>query len=168
MCQYSKWDRKGKIGKTLLWWWRTKIVGDNKHLYFLQFGVWIWIMSHGKKHVSSTFSSYDTCYRRLSNKKKMVIPSAQSSHFLQGLGEVIVGSFTLNLFWRGWFPDSNLWAVAFGGRHLSLHQGLTSAKWLSNGYFYFISFSARKFILFFGAWNCLCTWFKHILKRYLS
>lgn len=59
MGQYSKWDRKGKIGKTLLWWWRTKIVGDNNHLSFLQFGVWIWIMSHDSKPMSSTFSSFD-------------------------------------------------------------------------------------------------------------
>ena len=27
-------DRKGKIGKTILWWWRAKIVGDNNHLFF--------------------------------------------------------------------------------------------------------------------------------------
>ena len=52
-------DRKGKIGKTILRWWRAKIVGDNNHLYFLQFGVWIWIMSHDNKHMSSTFSSFD-------------------------------------------------------------------------------------------------------------
>ena len=32
----------------------------------------------------------------------------------------MVGNFTPNIFWRGWFPDLNLRLVAFGGRHFQI------------------------------------------------